>query len=107
MSEYENFKSVLDRSQREFESAANWIRENERDRKEAEHRAIVDSEQHLQNINDSVKVIDDGLKSERIERAEADVENLKYTKRWDRINLTVALVGLVIAIAGVIIALLR
>lgn len=51
--------------------------------------------------------IQKGLEAEADARKLADAENMRYTKLWDRRNLTVALIGITIAVASLIVAILK
>lgn len=78
-----------------------------RDSTEINHlrnRKIADAVESLSEINEKVSTIDQGLVAEREERKAEDEKNMKYTKRMDRINLAIAILGLAVAVVGVIAA---
>ena len=58
--------------------------------------------EQLDKISSSIQGINSAIDSER--KAE-DAKNVKYMKRMDRINLAIAIAGLVVAIIGVGVAL--
>lgn len=67
-------------------------------------KKIADAAESLNEINEKVAMIDQGLVTERKERKAEDEKNMKYTKRMDLINLVIAILGLVVAVVGVVIA---
>lgn len=72
--------------------------------KHARDKVISDAAENLNEINEKVAMIDQGLVTERKERKAEDEKNMKYTKRMDLINLVIAILGLVVAVVGVVIA---
>lgn len=61
--------------------------------------------EQLDKISSSIQGINSAIDSEREERKAEDAKNVKYMKRMDRINLAIAIAGLVVAIIGVGVAL--
>ena len=49
----------------------------------------------------------DGLEAERQLRQKADEEEHRFTLKWNRINLAVALSGVLFGLAGFLVALLK
>lgn len=83
------------------------IRDPIRDSTEINHlrdKKIADAAESLNEINEKVAMIDQGLVTERKERKAEDEKNMKYTKRMDLINLVIAILGLAVAVVGVVVA---
>ena len=73
-----------------------------------DHRmvALLETNKKIEAIDDSVKNIDGGLTNEREERKQADEANFLYSKKWNRINLVVAISGVLFGLIGCVVALL-
>ena len=67
-------------------------------------KKIADAAESLNELNEKVAMIDQGLVTERKERKAEDEKNMKYTKRMDLINLVIAILGLAVAVVGVVVA---
>lgn len=61
--------------------------------------------ERIQNLQVSLREQISLSHEERALRIKADVEEHSFTVKWNRINLTVALVGALIGFAGLIVAL--
>lgn len=64
---------------------------------QAKDKAVFDTAKHLKSINGKVQSIDDGLSKERAEREKADEANKRYTQMWNKINLAIGIIGVILA----------
>lgn len=71
------------------------------------HQAILDTAENTGKINEKVESIESSLESERATRESSDKQNHDDAVRWHRIDLMVAIIGVLLALAGVIISLAR
>lgn len=62
--------------------------------------------EHLKSIDKNVSNIDFRFETESNERKIGDVENRKYSSKWNKITLTISVFSLLIGVAGVAIALI-
>lgn len=68
-----------------------------RDYQQSKDQAVFDTAKHLKSINGKVQSIDDGLSKERAEREKADEANKRYTQMWNKINLAIGIIGVILA----------
>ena len=59
-----------------------------------------------EDINTQCAALRHDLDAERIERRSADAENLQYTEKWNRRNLIISLLALIVGIAALLVAVL-
>ncbi|WP_413778101.1 hypothetical protein [Caproicibacterium sp. XB1] len=57
---------------------------------------------HFERLNDNVQKIDSGLELEREERQKADEKASTVAARWHRIDLTIAVIGVIIGVLGLV-----
>lgn len=67
-------------------------------------RAILQTADNTNQINDKVKSIDESLIKEQKIREKADKQNHDESEKWHKIDFTIGLLGLLVGIAGVIVA---
>lgn len=59
-----------------------------------------------EDINAQCAALRHDLDAERTERRSADVENLQYAEKWNRRNLIISLLALIVGIAALLVAVL-
>lgn len=76
------------------------------ERKAASEYAMIETAKNISEINGKVQAIEAGLSSEQEQREAADKDNLRYVRKMDKINLTIAIISGIIGVAGVVVALI-
>lgn len=61
----------------------------------------------LCSIEKTVAGINSELQNESEERRRADVENMRYSKKWNRISLLVGVIAILIALASLVVSILK
>lgn len=94
------------------EDALNAVNIRNRQRDKAEN-AMIEAAKHTSEIQESVQAIDGrvdkistGLDEERKAREDSEKDNLRYVKKMDKINLTIAIIGAVFGTIGTAAALI-
>lgn len=94
-----NLSEEISRQFNEIEDTAYSLSEEVRN----ERQATINSEQHLQELKETVTSLQKELSTERTERAKADKENTEYTKAIDEYNKRENRKNSIVAIAGLIV----
>ena len=69
--------------------------------------AIFATGKNTANTAQSVKELDKRLTAESSERKASDAANMKYTRRMDRISLGIAISGVLLAIAALVVSIIK
>ena len=80
----------------------------ERSRLKAEaDKAAISTAATVNAINQNVSILASDLSVEREERKRSDDENMAYTKRRDNLNTGIAIFGVLLAIAALVISIVK
>lgn len=77
----------------------------QQEREEQSRKATAEAS--MINVAEILQKLDEKLDSEREQRKLSDDVNMKYTIRWNCVNLAVGITGIAVGVAGVIVAIFK
>jgi cysteinyl-tRNA synthetase len=78
--------------------------QSETEYKARRDQALFDAADNTEKIQEKVSEIRSALEAEQIEREKADKKNHNDAVKWHKIDLAIAIIGVIVGIVGVVIA---